>query len=350
MSRIQWISRRLATTAIAVALPTLGVTACGGGSTGGGAGGNAGSGGQTTLRFQTFPNIMANLPVTVAQDHGFFAKNGLKVNVTPAAAGPAMVAALAAGKVDAVGIPMFLGLQSIKAGAKIKALVGLTGGGGSVMFVSKRVPATGAPYPASAEVLNGRTLAISAPGGFTDRMLRYSLGRAGVSAKYQTIPGVQPEIAAMRAGRIDLVNFDLVSSYKIQKQGLGRILWDFQTTGPTEFRGTSGTIAWVSDRFLHGNPAAAKAFARSIAEADAWLKDPKNRVSAKKYFSTLAGTEVADGDLDPMIDAMKPAVGARDVAAYARLLPAGATPPASQVLAPQAPQDDAAIAQLGGVS
>ena len=88
---------------------------------------------------------MGTIPIKVAQDQGIFEKNGLDVSVSDGTAGPTMVSALAAGKVDAVGIPMFVGMQSVLAGAKIKALVGLIGGGGSVVFVSDRVPEVGRP-------------------------------------------------------------------------------------------------------------------------------------------------------------------------------------------------------------
>jgi hypothetical protein len=60
---------------------------------------------------------------------------------------------------------------------------------------------------------------------------------------------------------------------------------------------------------------------------------------------------VADEDLEPMIEAMKPAVGQTDVDAYARLLQDGVkAPPASELLAPTAPHDPAAVEQLAGAS
>ena len=103
----------------------------------------------------------------------------------------------------------------------------------------------------------------------------------------------------------------------------------------------------MSDEFLAKNPEAAKAFARSIAQADAWIEDPANRAQVGKYFSEIAGGQVADEDLDPMIEAIKPAVGEKDVEVYNGFLDEGAGPlAASALLAPMAPQDETAAKQL----
>jgi NitT/TauT family transport system substrate-binding protein len=341
-------SKRLALAASAAAM-ALAVAACGGdpnASSGGGGGRQV-----TEMSFQTFPQTLVGVPVKVAAEQGFFERNGLDVTLSDATGGPAMIAAVAAGQVDAVGIPMFVGIQSRLAGAKIKALVGLVGGGGSVVFVSNRVPETDTPYPESARDLDGRTAAIAAPGGFSERVFQEFVEGAGASLKYQPIPGVAAQIAAMKAGKIDMTNFDIAASYSFAKQGVGRVFWDFQTTGPSELRGVSTSEAWVSEKFVEENPEAAEAFARSIAQADAWLKDPANRDQAGTYFDAVAGTQVADADLEPMIEAMKPAVGQTDVDAYARLLQDGVkAPPASELLAPKAPHDQAAVEQLAGAS
>lgn len=301
----------------------------------------------TAISFQTFPQTMQTIPVKVAQDQGFFKANGLEVTVSDGTSGPTMLAALAAGKVDAVGIPMFVGTQSLVSGANVKAVVGLTAGGGSTVLVSNRVPQTGAPYPESAKVLEGRTAAIAAPGGFTDRLFKRYVDGAGAPMQYQTLPGVPPQRAAMQAGKIDVMQSDLAGSYAVEKQGLGHILWDFQTTGPQELIGATTSEAWMSDKFLEKNPEQAKAFVRSIAQAVAWIKDPANKAGAGKYFSEVAGVPVAEADLGPMIQSLNPAVTAHDVEVYNGLFPEGTQRlMPSAVLASVAPQDDAAVKKL----
>lgn len=303
--------------------------------------------GPTAFSFQTFPQTMQTIPVKVAQDQGFFENNGLKVTVSDGTAAPAMLAALASGKIDAVGIPMFLGTQSVVSGVKAKAVVGLTAGGGSTVLVSNRVPQSSAPYPESAKVLKGRTAAIAAPGGFTDRLFKRYVDGAGAPMQYETLPGVPPQRAAMQAGKIDVMQSDLAGSYGPEKQGLGHILWDFQTTGPQELIGATTSEAWMSDKFLEEKPEKAKAFARSIAQAVAWIKNPANKAEAGKYFSEIAGVQVAEGDLAPMIKALSPVVSPRDVEVYNGLFPEGTQPlTASAVLASVVPQDDAAVEKL----
>jgi ABC-type nitrate/sulfonate/bicarbonate transport system substrate-binding protein len=178
-------------------------------------------------------------------------------------------------------------------------------------------------------------------------MLRYFLGKAGVSANYATLPGVAPETAAMRAGRVDGINFDLASVYKLQKEGLGHLLWDFQTTGPTDLQGASTNELWASSSFATEHPQTAQALARSIAQADAWMKS--NQAQAGKYFAQIAGTPVTGAALTAMTAAMDPVVGQKDIQAYIPLLGSGAKPlSTADVVAPTAPQDQAAAQRLAG--
>ena len=321
------------------AVTTSAAVACGGEETT--------DGGLTPITFQTFPGTVQTIPIKVAQEQGFFKENGLEVSNVDGTNGPAMAAAVAAGQVDVTGLPMFLGMQSIASGAKLKAVVGLSGGGGSVVFVSDRIPQSDSSYPESAEGLDGKTAAIAATGGYSERLLRRYVESAGVSLEYVTLPGFSAQVAATKAGQIDVMNFDLVTAYGLTKKGVGHVLWDFQETGPDEIRGATTTEAWVSDKFLAENPTAAKAFARSIVQADAWIEDPANRDAVSGYFSELAGTEVSGKDLDPMVKIMNPVVSAHDVEIYRGFFDEGTEPPkADAVLAPIAPQDDAAVAEL----
>ena len=56
---------------------------------------------------------------------------------------------------------------------------------------------------------------------------------------------------------------------------------------------------------------------------------------------------LSDADLDQMIESLRPTLEDRDVAGYEPLLPEGLTvPPSSDVLAPWAPEDEAAVDEL----
>lgn len=320
----------------------------------GGDGGGTASGGTTPadepltpITYQTFPQTMQTIPTTVAQEQGFFTENGLEVTFVDGTNGPAMLAAIAAGQVDVAGLPLFLGMQSIVSGAKIKAISGITGPGGAVVFVSDRIEETDAAYPKSAAVLEGKTAAIAAPGGFSERFLKRYIDETGVAMQYATIPGVPAQVAAMKAGQIDAMHADLVTGYSLTQQGIGHILWDFQETGPDELRGATSVDAWVSDAFLAEDPDAAEAFARSIAQAIAWMQDPENGEEVAEYVSAIAGIDVPVDDLGPFITAMSAIVSANDVEVYDGFFDEGTAPlAADDVLAPIAPQDEAAVEKM----
>ena len=289
------------------------------------------------------------MPIKVATDHGFFEENGLQVNASDGATGPAMVAALAAGQVDLAGVPNFVGMQSNVAGANLQVVAGLTGGGGSVLFAGNDIPRPDTDYPESAQALNDAILAAAAPGGFSDRLYTFLIEDAGITgAQITTLAGVPENLAAIQAGRIDVANLDLISSFRGEQEGIGYVLYDFQETGPQEFRGASTNAVWATADFIENNPDVVEAFARSIAQADAWLQDPANAEEARAYFAAVAGADVPDELLEKLLVSMKAIVGPADLEAYAQLLDDPAAFDPATALSPAVPQDEAALNQLLG--
>lgn len=303
----------------------------------------------TEVSFQTFPNLAMGVPIKVATDHGFFEENGLQVNASDGATGPAMVAALAAGQVDLAGVPNFVGMQSNVAGANLQVVAGLTGGGGSVLFAGNDIPRPDTDYPESAQALNDAVLAAAAPGGFSDRLYNFLIEDAGITgAQITTLAGVPENLAAIQAGRTDVANLDLISSFRGEQEGIGYVLYDFQETGPQEFRGASTNAVWATADFIENNPDVVEAFARSIAQADAWLNDPANAEEARAYFAAVAGADVPDELLEKLLVSMKAIVGPADLEAYAQLLDDPAALEPATALSPAVPQDEAALNQLLG--
>ena len=303
----------------------------------------------TEVSFQTFPGLALGVPIQVAQDHGFFEENGLEVSTSDGATGPAMVAALAAGQVDLAGVPNFVAMQSNLAGAGLQTIVGLTGGGGSVLFAGNDIATPTDDYPESAQALNDAVLAASAPGGFSERLYNFLIADAGIEdAQITTVAGVPPSIAALQAGQIDVANFDLISAFRGEQEGAGHLFYDFQTTGPQDFRGASTNAVWATADFIEANPDVVSAFARAIAQADAWLQDPANAEDARAYFSTVAGTDVPDELLAKLLIMLKPIVATADLEAYAQLLDDPSAFDPTTALSSVVPQDDAALEQLVG--
>ena len=101
----------------------------------------------------------------------------------------------------------------------------------------------------------------------------------------------------------------------------------------------------MSRSFATQRPQEARALAKSIAQADAWIKS--NQSQAAMYFTQVAGSPVTGPALAAMVNAMDPVVGTKDIQAYTPLL--GGNPPAtSDVVASSAPQDPAAAQTLAG--
>ena len=127
----------------------------------------------------------------------------------------------------------------------------------------------------------------------------------------------------MKAGKVDVVNFDLASSYPFVKQGVGHVFWDFQTTGPDELRGATTNEVWVSDKFLTREPEGRRGV-RAVDRPGGHLDRRIRRTGRRSASTSLRsrGTGGRRGPRSAMIEAVKPAVGEKDVAG---LQPASST-------------------------
>ena len=238
-----------------------------------------------------FANTLTGLPVEVAEQEGFFKENSLDVTIQSGTSGPALLQAVVAGQSDVAVIPASVAATALGQGSTIKTIVG--GGGGSTVVVSNGVDVPDADYPESAQVLAGKTIAVTAPGGYSDQLFKFIEKDADVPGmEYVTVAGVAENIAALESGRVDALNLDPVSAIRVQRMELGQILYDLQETGPANMLNVPAVYTWANEQFA--DEEAAKAFAKSIAQAVEWIHDPANSAALEERIKTLLGDEDID--------------------------------------------------------
>ncbi len=251
----------------------------------------ASQGGTASVSVSYFTNTLPGLPVEVAQQEGFFKENSLDVTIESGTSAPALLQPVAAGQSDVTIIPASVAAPALGQGSALRAVVAT--GGGSTVVVGDSVDVPDADYPESAQALAGKTIAITAPGGYSDQLFKYIGSDAGVPGmEYVTVAGVAENIAALESGRVDAVNLDPISAIRVQRMGLGEILYDLQQTGPDSLLNVPVAYGWANEEFADDE--ASKAFAKSIAQAVEWIRDPANSKAVGEHIKTLLGDQEVD--------------------------------------------------------
>ena len=216
----------------------------------------------TTIRLGYVP-VMIFAPVFVAQERGYFAKEGLNVQLTPVQGGSDSVVQLAAGNFDAAVGGAGAGLfNAAKRGVKFTIVAPMH---------QERPPLT-TPLVISAKRANefksvadlkGKKVAINATGAATEYWLDQALEKAGLSMSDVQLTSLafRDVPAALENGSLDasMLGEPLVTIN--EDKGIVKVLAeDF-------INGFTSTYLYMSEPLLKDKPEAAKGFMRAYLRA-----------------------------------------------------------------------------------
>ncbi|GMV03253.1 MAG: nitrate ABC transporter substrate-binding protein [Burkholderiales bacterium] len=212
------------------------------------------------------------LPLTIAEQRGYFKEEGLNVEIVDFAGGSAALRAVVGGSADVVSgaYEHTINLQANRQYFKAFVLQG-------------RAPAislgvsTKAKYQSPAD-LKGMKIGVSAPGSSTNMLVTYFLTRHGMKASDVSFIGVgtgNAALAAIRSGQIDaLSNVDPVMTM-LEQKGDVKIIADTRTLKGTEqvFGGPmpAGCL-YAPEDFVKKNPNTVQALANAMVKALKWLQ------------------------------------------------------------------------------
>ncbi len=214
------------------------------------------------------------LPLTIAEQLGFFAAEGLQVEVNDFPGGTHAVQAGITGTADVVSAAFehVISLQSKNHSYQSFVLMGRAP---QIAFgvLTKVMPG----YKSMAD-LRGKRVGVSVPGSSTNMMANLVLSRAGISADSVTYVGVgsaATALNAVRSGQIDAIcNVDPVMTM-LEQRGELRIIADTRTLkGSQEVFGGSMPAACLSasSEFMKAHPATIQALTNGIVHALKWLQ------------------------------------------------------------------------------
>jgi NitT/TauT family transport system substrate-binding protein len=219
-------------------------------------------------------NLLYYLPLTIAEQLGYFKAEGLDVTIADFAGGSQALRAVVGGSADVVSGAFE---HTVNMQAKGQALRAFVLQGRAPQIVLGVNPKTMAGFKTIAD-LKGKKIGVTAPGSSTNVMANFVLAKAGLKPGDVSIIGVgagSGAVAAMRSGQIDAMsNLDPVISLLVRSGDL-RIVSDTRVVSEADkvFGGPMpAACLYAPQSFIDRNPATVQALANAIVRADKWIQ------------------------------------------------------------------------------
>jgi len=213
------------------------------------------------------------LPLTIAEQLGYFKDEGLEVKISDFAGGSQSLRAVVGGSADVVSgayehtINMQAQKQSLVAFVQMGRLPQMAVGIASSRAASYKSP----------KDLKGLKVGVSAPGSSTHILFNYLISRDGLKPSDVAIIGVglgATAIAAVKSGQVDVLsNVDPMMT-KLEQDGAIKIVADWRTVAGTEktFGGQLPAASlYAPTKFVRENPNTVQALTNAIVRADKWV-------------------------------------------------------------------------------
>ena len=252
-------------------------------------------------------NLLYYLPLTIAEQLGYFKAEGLDLTIVDFAGGSRALAAVVGGSADVVSgaFEHTVNMQFKGQPMRAFALQGL-----APQIVLGVNPKTMPNFKSVAD-LKGKKIGVTAPGSSTNVLVNFVLAKAGLKPSDVSIVGVgagNGAVAAMRSGQVDAIsNLDPVITL-LTRSGDLKIVTDTRIVSEAEkvFGGPmpAGCL-YAPQPFLDKNPNTAQAMANAIVRANKWIQaaGPADIIKAVPESYLL-------GDRAVYIDAFMAAKGA----------------------------------------
>jgi NitT/TauT family transport system substrate-binding protein len=228
-------------------------------------------------------NLFYYLPLTIAEQLGYFKQEGLDVTIVDFSGGARALQAVVGGSADVVSGAFEHTVNMQFKGQPMRAFV-LQGLAPQIVLGIN--PKTMPNYKSVAD-LKGKKIGVTAPGSSTNVLANYVLAQAGLKPSDVSFVGVgagSGAVAAMRAGQIDAMsNLDPVISL-LQRSGDLKIITDTRIVAEAErvFGGPmpAGCL-YAPQSFLDKHPNTVQALTHALVRANKWIQQagPKDIIN-----------------------------------------------------------------------
>jgi NitT/TauT family transport system substrate-binding protein len=219
-------------------------------------------------------NLFYYLPLTIAEQLGYFKAEGLDVTIVDFAGGSRALQAVVGGSADVVSGAFEHTINMQFKGQPMRAFV-LQGAAPQIVLGVN--PKTLPNFKSVAD-LKGKKIGVTAPGSSTNVLANFVLAKAGLKPSDVSFVGVgagSGAVAAMRAGQIDAMsNLDPVITL-LTRSGDMKIVTDTRNMAEAEkvFGGPmpAGCL-YAPQPFLDKHPHTVQALANAMVRANKWIQ------------------------------------------------------------------------------
>ena len=219
-------------------------------------------------------NLLYYLPLTIAEQMGYFKAEGLDVTIVDFAGGAKALQAVVGGSADVVSGAFEHTVNMQFKGQPMRAFVLQ---GATPQIVLGVSPKTLPNFKSIAD-LKGKKVGVSAPGSSTNVVVNFLLAKAGLKPSDVSIVGVgtgSGAVAAMRSGQIDAMsNLDPVITL-LMRSGDLKIVSDTRLPAESEkvFGGPmpAGCL-YAPQPFIDKNPNTVQALTNAMVRASKWIQ------------------------------------------------------------------------------
>ena len=219
-------------------------------------------------------NLFYYLPLTIAEQLGYFKAEGLDVTIVDFSGGSRALQAVVGGSADVVSGAYEHTINMHSKGQPMRAFV-LQGAAPQIVLGVN--PKTMPNFKSIAD-LKGKKIGVTAPGSSTNVLANFVLAKAGIKPTDVSFVGVGASngaVAAMRSGQIDAIsNLDPVITL-LHRSGDLKILTDTRIMAEAErvFGGPmpAGCL-YCPQPFIDKNPNTSQALTNAIVRANKWIQ------------------------------------------------------------------------------
>jgi NitT/TauT family transport system substrate-binding protein len=235
-------------------------------------------------------NLFYYLPLTIAEQLGYFKAEGLDVTIVDFSGGARALQAVVGGSADVVSGAFEHTVNMHYKGQPMRAFVVQ----GAAPQITLGYNPKSMPNYKSVADLRGKKIGVTAPGSSTNVVVNFVLAKAGLKPTDVSIVGVgagNGAVAAMRAGQVDAMsNLDPVSTL-LTRSGDMKIITDTRNMAEAEkiFGGPMpGACLYCPQPFIDKYPNTVQALTNAIVRADKWIQQagPSDiiKVVPESYF------------------------------------------------------------------
>jgi NitT/TauT family transport system substrate-binding protein len=219
-------------------------------------------------------NLLYYLPLTVAEQKGFFKDEGLDVEIVDFAGGARALQAVVGGSADVVSGAFEHNINMQAKGQPMRAFVLQGRAPQIVLAVSNKTM----PNYKSVADLKGKKIGVTAPGSSTNIMANFVLAKNGLKPADVSFVGVgasQGAVAALRSGQIDAIsNLDPVMTMLARSNDI-KIVSDTRDVAEADkvFGGPMpAATLYAPVAFIDKNPNTVQALTNAIVRANKWIQ------------------------------------------------------------------------------